>query len=95
MPKTLKQKIVEILDKDTLEEYLNKKANEILKAVEEKEDCQHTFSEIILKILPELEKEVKEFRKEVKRLEDINSPIQMLDTSKNFFIILKDKYIKK
>jgi len=34
---------------------------------------------------------VEEFRKEVKRLEDIKSPIQLLDTSKNFVIWLEGK----
>lgn len=42
-------------------------------------------------LLREISIKNEEFRKEVKRLENIKSPILMLDTSKNFIIWLKDK----
>ena len=42
-------------------------------------------------LLKEISVKNEEFIKEVKRLEDIKSPILMLDTSKNFIIWLKDK----
>jgi len=38
------------------------------------------------KLLKEIEKALQDFRIGVKRLEDTKSPIQILDTSKNFFI---------
>jgi len=37
-------------------------------------------------LLGEIEKELQDFRVNCKRLEEIKSPIQILDTSKNFFI---------
>ena len=37
-------------------------------------------------LLKEIEKELQDFRANCKRLEEINSPIQIVDTSKNFFI---------
>lgn len=45
--------------------------------------------------LEELENGVKEFRSKIKRLEDKKSPIQVLDTSKNFLIFFKKKYLKE
>jgi len=66
--------------------YSNRKTAEFIKKPVAKDFIRQEKAKDRQKLLKEIEKALQDFRIGVKRLEDLNSPIQILDTSKNFFI---------